>query len=300
MAGFSASQAVGAGFTLIGRRPVSVFIWGLFAVILTWAPLTPMIGTIVPSYVEMLQMSGRQTGAPDVANLMALEGRLFGAMAWMWPLGLVAATINMAAVFRAVLEPGKRSFASLRLGMQEVWLFVLLVVEFLLVIVFVAAAALVVTLLSVAAARYSSHAMAVIVGLATGFASFVLLFWIWLRLSLAAPMTFADRGLRVFESWSLTRGHAVQLLLLALLQLAILGALGMMVQVVEGAPLALLHPFTANPDALRAWFAHPPAITVWAPWVILGAVVMAAYIGALRSILSAPWAAAYRELKGDA
>ena len=33
-----------------------------------------------------------------------------------------------------------------------------------------------------------------------------------LRLSMAAPMTFAERKLRIFESWELTKGHTLSLL----------------------------------------------------------------------------------------
>ena len=36
--------------------------------------------------------------------------------------------------------------------------------------------------------------------------------WVSLRLSMAAPMTFAERKLRIFESWELTKGHTLSLL----------------------------------------------------------------------------------------
>ena len=299
MARFSASDAVGAGFTLIARRPVSVFIWGLFAILAVWGPMIPAAGAVVPSYLEMMQLSMHPQAKPDVTHLISTEMQLFRSLAWMWPLALIAATINLAAVFRAVLEPRNRGFAYLRIGMQEVWLLVLMFVQALLVMVYLAAAALVVTLASVAAAKFGDSTMALIVGLTAGFASVILFLWIWLRLSLAAPMTFAARKLQVFESWRLTRGSAGQLLVVALLLAAIMFALGMVVQAIEGVGFALFNPYSANPEAVRAWLAHPPAASVWAPWLAGAAVVMAIYIGVVRAIISAPWAAAYGSLTAE-
>ena len=299
MASFSAGDAMGAGFALIRRRPISVFVWGLFAVAAVYLPMIPALGAVVPTYLELIQVSLHPGATPDVAHVMAIESRLFGAMMWMWPLALVAATINIAAVFRAVLEPNNRGFAYLRIGMQEVWLAVLMFVEFLLVMVFTAAAGLIVALLCVATARYMGPAMAVVAGVAGGFASVILLLWIGLRLSLAAPMTFAERRLRLFESWRLTRGHAGQLLLLAVLLLVLLMGVGLVLQVIEGVGFLFFDPFTARPDAVRAWLAHPPAVTVWGPWAAGCGVVLAVYIGVVRAVMSAPWAAAYRSLTGE-
>jgi hypothetical protein len=39
-----------------------------------------------------------------------------------------------------------------------------------------------------------------------------LLIWLALRLSMAAPMTFADNQFRLFESWTLTKGQGWRLL----------------------------------------------------------------------------------------
>jgi len=275
-------------------------VWGLFAVLAVYGPLIPTAGSILASYVELMQVSMHPGATPDVSRVMNVEMRFFQTMMWVWPLGLIAAAINLAAVFRAVLEPNKRSFASLRIGSQEVWLFVLMLVQALLAIVFMVAAGLVVAIASVVAAKFGGAAIAIVVGIATGFISLVLLCWIWLRLSLAAPMTFAARKLQVFESWRLTRGNAGQLLVMALLLSAIIFGIGLVAQVIEGVGFAFFDPYSANPEAVRAWFAHPPAPAVWAPWLASGAVVMAIYIGVVRAILSAPWAAAYRALTGEA
>ena len=299
MAKFSASDAVGAGFVLIGRRPVSVFVWGLFAVLAVWAPMIPAMGSIAPSYLEMMQLSLHPQAKPDVTHLINMEMRLFQTMMWMWPLGMIAATINLAAVFRAVLEPKNRGFAYLRIGMQEVWLFVLMLVQALLAMLYMVAAGLTVALASVAAARFGGEVLSIMVGVATGFASVILFVWIGLRLSLAGPMTFAARKLQLFESWRLTRGSAWQLLVMALLLAAILFGVGMVVQVIEGVAFTVFDPYSANPEAVRTWLAHPPAPAVWAPWLAGAAVVMAVYIGAIRAIISAPWAAAYRALTSE-
>ena len=300
MAKLSASDAVGAGFGLIRRRPLSVLVWGLFAVVVIYGPLIPAAGVIVPAYLEMIQPSLHPETPPDMSRLMGEEMRMFGALAWMWPLGLIAAAINLGAVYRAVLEPQKRSFAYLRVGMQEVWLLALMLTEFLLVSLYMIAAGLVVALGCVVAARFGGGAVATLVGLTLGLASVILAAWLWLRLSLAAPMTFAAGKFRLFESWALTRGHAGQLMLLVLLLIAVMTGLSLVLQAIEGIPFLLFDPFGANPEAVRAWFAHPPAATVWAPWVALGALVSAVDVGVFRAVLSAPWAAAYKALIAEA
>ena len=254
----------------------------------------------VLGYLEMLQLSLHPQARPDLARLMNIEARLFGGLIWMWPLGLIAGAVNIAAVYRAVLQPQNRRFASLRIGMQEVWLVVLMLVEALLAMVFAVAAALVVARACVAAARFADPAVAIVVGVIGALGSVILLGWIWLRLSLAGPMTFAERRLRLFESWGQTRGHAGQLLLLALLQVGVLIGVGLVMQALEGTAFALFDPYGADPRAVKAWLAHPPAAAVWAPWVVGGGLVMAIYIGAVRALVSAPWAAAYRDLtRGD-
>ena len=298
MARFSANEAVGAGFSLIGRKPAAVFLWGLVSVGVVYGPMIPAIGAIIPTYVELTKLSGPAGEAPNVARIMAIEGHLFATLFWIWPLGLIVTAITMAAAFRAVLEPSNRAFAYLRIGMQEVWLSVLLVVEILLALVFVVAAGLVVALVCALAMRVSGQATAVIAGLTSGLAALVLLFWTGLRLTLAAPRTFAERGLRVFESWRLTRGATGQLFLLALLQAAILFGVGMVAQAVQSLPFLFFNPLAVSPDSMRAWFTQPSALETWAPWFACVALIYSTYMGVVRAVMSAPLASAYRALAG--
>ena len=43
MAKISVESAAGAGFKLIGQRPLSVFVWGLFVVLVLWLPVAGML-----------------------------------------------------------------------------------------------------------------------------------------------------------------------------------------------------------------------------------------------------------------
>ena len=95
----------------------------------------------------------------------------------------------------------------------------------------------------------------ILTGVGLGLIAVVVLVWLGLRLSMAAPMTFVDRQFRLFESWSLTRGSAWRLLGVAVLSLLMVFVLELVVAgVVLGAMFAAAgqSPRTRIEMALRA------------------------------------------------
>jgi hypothetical protein len=307
MANISVSDAAGAGFKLIGSKPVSVFIWGLFLVLVTFVPFLLLFGPAIPQFVDVMrdQMAHPAT-PPQPSTILPFYTQMNAASSLMRLGGLLSAAVINAAVYRAVIQPRNRGFAYLQFGMREIWLIVLNIAEILLWIGLFILAAIAVAIVAGLAGHFAGRSWGVLAGFIGGGVAAFTLIVVALRLSMAAPMTFADGEFRLFQSWRLTRGHAWQIFLVALLLFAILLAVGLVVVTVEWfTVMPLFMSFATNPhaaDNFSAMVSQPPTIwlkTAW-PWVLAAGVGLAIYTGVLRTILAAPWATIYRMLKGEA
>ncbi len=124
----------------------------------------------------------------------------------------------------------------------------------------------------------SAHANAgwgALAGVIVGVAAVWAIIWVGLRWSLALPLTFAEGRFRLFESWALTRGHALKLFGLSVVLAVIVGVIGMVAECVL-AVIVLSAVGLAHLDAssINAFLSQPPQ--VWlpavAPWLALAAV----------------------------
>jgi hypothetical protein len=307
MAEISVSDAAGAGFKLIGSKPVSVFVWGLFMLLVVFTPFILLFGSVVPQFMDMVRDQAAHPAAPpQMATMMPIFGRLSAAYSLLGLGGIVSAAVINAAVYRAVIEPRNRGFAYLRFGMREIWLIVLYVAQFLLWIGMIVLAVMAVAIVSTLTGHFAGRSWGALSGVISGLLAVFTLITVALRLSMAAPMTFADGEFRLFQSWRLTRGHAWQIFLVALLLFVILIGVGIVVNVVERLTvLPLMLSYATDPhaaDHLKATFSQPPATwlrTAW-PYILAAAVGFSIYMGVMRSIVAAPWATVYRMLKGEA
>ena len=131
------------------------------------------------------------------------------------------------------------------------------------------------------------------------------LVWLALRLSMAAPMTFADNQFRLFESWALTKGQGWRLLGVALLVVVfvigveiLIGAVLLGTVFAAGGSLAALH----GEAGFEAFMARPPLAIlrdVW-PWATVIGVIGALFSAVVQAIFYAPWAAVHRALTSEA
>lgn len=298
MAGFSASAAIVSGFRLIGRHPGVVFTWGVAYLMVALVPLLTLFWGDLPTVLGLYSriMQSLMAGAVPTANdpeLMRQQGLLIAFEFSQLGLNLLAGTLVSCAVYRAVLEPERKAFAYLRVGLQELCVVAsMLALGVLLVAVLIASSAAVGLIAQ--AVGTGSWIGGLILFLASC-AAVALLIWVALRLSMAAPMSFADRRFRLTEAWPLTQGQgwrlfavALGLASLILLIQMVLATLGQAMGV--GAPLARI-------EDLQAFLANPAADLARLGPSLAGLILMQILVSALSFTLwAAPFAEIYREL----
>lgn len=300
----SGSEAISAGFRLIGRQPGVVLVWSLIylavfivPVLLSYASIWPEVVGVYGSMVR--EAAAGDTGFRAMEEVNRLRLHLLPYQLLQLPLGMIGTPVLFGAIYRSVLEPRNSAFAYLRLGAQELWMLFVGVVLFLLALTALAAAGLVIVLaaLALGAGRDPMTPWAGGVAAVLSLAALGGFTWAGLRLSLALPMTFSERKFALFAAWPLTRGRVWKLLGVSL-------ALGLIVVIIElllmslvaGAGLAV---YLANQDYWLGlardprtdWFAHlAPVVAVWS-------VVAAVLSVGVRVIVIAPFADIYAQLR---
>lgn len=211
------------------------------------------------------------------------------------PLSLISSAMIYAAVSRAVLRPGESAFGYLRLGMDEVRVLVVSVVLFLVItVVMVVLSGIIGVVIGMTVAAEAPAMWLLVVLLVL--AAIALLVWLLVRLSLAIPITMAERRIAIFDSFAVTKGRFWPLLGMALLAwvmsivVNLLGSLvAMPLQLATGGLTGLADLDGQNLPAIlqAAW----PAIV---GWIVINAILYALQI----AVLYAPFSAAYRDIKG--
>lgn len=302
MASIDIGKTAFAGFALVGRKPLAVLGWALFILVLGILPVVGLMAAMGPAFADLIALA-KAGGEPTQAQMMPLVTAWYAANPILLVLSLLTRIMLAGAVFRAVLEPKNSGWAYLRLGMGEVMLG--LVVICMGILLGVGAMAWVGVSAGIGIALWqASHAATIGFCIISGVILAVVMIWLSLRLSLAAPMSFAERNFRLFESWKLTRGNAVNLLLVAILMVliimvleAIVAALVMSVMFAVTGAGGLHH---MDGHAMEAFFRQPPDVLIrkLGPWVVAGGLVASLIGAAFMAIVTAPWADAYRQLRG--
>lgn len=309
MAEFSATDAAIEGVRLTGRKPGAVLIWSLaqflFA-LLSGAVLVLLAGP------ELQAMSQPVDPAVlnDPAQAMAYYVRSLRVNGLMLLLYVPWGAIMACAVYRAMLRPADRGLGYLKLGADELRMIGLtllvglfcFVVLFVVLIVDVILTAIVAGLLG--ALGHSAPAGGVdpigfLVGMLAAVAPVFALFWVLVRISLAGPMTFVDRRLRLFDSWKLTRGrfwplfgtYSLSVVLFFIVMMIGLPLAILIGGAVSGQGFVPMGQSFWRPDysSLQAWFNVPHLVMIG---------LTSLYGGLCVAIVNAPAAAAYRMLAG--
>ena len=302
MAKIDIGKVAFAGFGLVGRKPLAVVGWALFLFVVGVLPALAFIGPMIGNIADLVALA--QSGAePTHEQMMPMITTMYAANPILWLTGLITRVMITAAIFRAVLEPSASRWAYLRLGMGEVMMAVVVLVLAILVGVGAAVGAAVALAVCVAIWQ-ASHAAAIGVGILLGLVLLGATIWVLLRLSLAAPMSLAEKNFRLFESWSLTRGNSLRLLLVGI----ILWVMLMVVEILVAAiAMAVVLPVVSagsssgalSQASIQAFFSQPAA--TWLPqimpWVAVIGLVGSLIGAVLVTIITAPWAEAYRQLR---
>jgi hypothetical protein len=300
MAGFSAGAAIMSGFRLIGRHPGVVLVWGLAYVAVALAPVIALFWRDLPTLLDLYAriMQSLASGAAPPVNdpdFVRQQGLLVAFEACQIGLNLLAVTLVSCAVYRAVLEPERKAFAYLRVGLQELWVLASLLGLVAVLVAVLVASSTVAGLIGQAAGPTTWTGGLIVFLASCGVVALVI--WVALRLSLAAPMSFAERRFRLTEAWPLTRGHgwrlfgvAVGVVALTLLIQMVMATFAQALGV--GAALGQL-------ADLRAFLADPAAHMARVGPSLAGLAVLQVLVSALGLTLWAtPFAEIYRELSG--
>jgi hypothetical protein len=293
MGTFNVEDAAFAGVGVLSRKPVSVFIWALLWTALIAVVTAPFIG-MVASFATLIARNG---GRPEPGSLLPIFGGLFAWGILLWLGALCLGAVVQSAVIRAVLRPEDDAMAYIRFGTEEVHVLTVNFVKFVVLFVVQLVAGIVVLLVAgvAAASGPSGLLMALCIG---RLCTLILVAWILLRLSLAAPMSFSERKFRLFESWTMTRGMNLRLwgvaiivgvLVFVIYLLAIcIGVIGGMSIGAGGAGLA----------GIRNLLALPPSQwePILAPFIALMGLAALVAGALVTPIALAPWPHIYRSL----
>jgi len=221
MNNFSVSKAAFAGFGLLRKRPVAALVWTVvaFAFLVGQGVLCVVMAGEAFQVMNEMQTSGDM----DMTSYMAVASETGTFSAVSTVLQIFVSTLLLSAVLRALLRPVEGGPAFIRLGAQELKLAVVVVVVGILTtlawgVVFVIG--LIATAILGGATR-SGPIAGVVGGISLLLATATGLFFN-IKFILAPPQTAHDKAIRIFESWTLTKGYFGKLLASMLLTLLVI------------------------------------------------------------------------------
>ena len=291
---FSATDCAFEGFRVARRTPMTILIWAAAYILFTALTFALVGGSFISLMAAATDLQGVTNPTP--ADLEPMFAAYVG-MAWILPLSLVFSAVVYTAALRVVLHPAEKGFGYMRLGMDEVRVFVVTLVLSVLagiagVVVFGIAGVL--SGLAAAAAGDAGGLVAFVLILA----AVVLFIWLAVRFSLALPITVAEKKFAIFDSWNMTKGRVWGLIGMTLIVIV----MAIVVSILASIIILPLMFFTGNISELAAMegadigqimSAMGPAIVIY---VISNSIISALSL----AIFMAPYAAAYRDIRGGA
>lgn len=298
---FSATEAAFEGFRLVRRNPMALVFWTLAYLVLSVANVAAMI-VFRDRIVEGMRIlegfeSNPPTSMADFTLLFDAYGQMSSYSLVVLPVSIIVGAMLSAAVARGVLTPEARRFGYLRLGMDEVRVFVVTLVLGILSAMIAFAAFMAAMVLGGVAVVSGQGWMWALV-LAAVLAGLGLVIWLAVRWSLAVPITVSERKFAFFDSFRVTRGRFWPLLGMAIIA-GVMSVLIWMLSMVVVMPLGML----SGMGAMGLNSSDPAVIierlTLSNPLIFLSALANAIVYALMVGILYAPFAAAWRDLKGQ-
>lgn len=289
---FSPSDAALEGFRITRENP-RAFAWWAGASFLV-SVLGAFVTVLMPANVRHAMDTLRAEETPDIQTL--LEALL--AVSPLFIFGLAFQCMMAAAVYRLIFRHGDSRFGYLRLGRDELRLMgltlIFVVLTILLAVGLTLGAAIV-----VAVASFAGKGLALSMAGIAELVSLAVLIYVLVRLSLAPPATFAERRLRIGESWTLTRGVFWRLLGAYALALACIVVIGLLALVLFTAVAGIIVMLAGGQLADLGSIFHPDETSFQAylnPGMIAYMIVGSLFNTLYFAVIAAPGAVVYRHL----
>lgn len=295
MTAFSPTDAAFEGFRLTREQPRVVAAWAALYTVGGLGLSAVTVVAVGPQFATF--QSAAQRGDFTEAGRQFESFAPFCAV--ILPLVLAFWSILTCAVYRVVLRPDQGGIGRLRFGGDELRMMGLTALLWLLTSATIFLAALFVSFGGIMAAT-GGGVLGGLLTTTTGLVGFGLAIWVWVRLSLAGPMTFVTGEIHIFRSWSLTKGHFWRLVGAYLLAFAlafvvtvlaaiIFNALAHVVVLMTGGSFADLTRAQPNASSIAAYFT---------PVEILGEVFSAVLRIVVYAVVLSPAAVIYAALTG--
>ena len=304
MAKLDIGEALGEGFRLLGRRPLDTLVWGAAYFVFGVLPMFAIMAWAAGDIIALMKSAQAGASGFNTQQAMATQLKFQALQPLMFVSSLVGRTLVYAAVFRAVLTPQDRGFFYLRFSSTELWVGLVMLVQavcmFLVMVALMLPAMLFWIPVFVSAAHQSFSGWEIPLGMLAMLAAFVVLIWLFIRFSMALPMTFTAGTFRLFESWSLTRGHALGLLGLYIVVAVVVGCIAAVVEcLVLAVVFAVVAGMGFNAGAVEAFFRQSPEaiLAAIAPLALGVALVGSLLMGPFMALFLGPWARAYAQLE---
>ncbi|HZL00617.1 MAG TPA: hypothetical protein VFC47_12030 [Caulobacteraceae bacterium] len=302
MAEIEIGDAVASGFGLIRREPLAVLLWGLVYLVAMGVAFAAM-GPVYAGLMTRMASHAASAGATPL-DMRAMMGQMAQVQGVGMLVNILIGVVGMmiyCAVFRAILHPEQKRFGYLRLGMAELFIFILGFAANIVLVFALLIPLLVIGLIAGILAASHSVAGAIIVAVVGGLAIFLALIYFALRFSLVGPMIVDDGRFHLFESWTLTKGRTVSLFVIGLSLIIILVVIEAIVgTIIVVVGVGVLGSVAGGLENLPAFFRQPPQdlLSKLTPVIAIVALAWTPLVGCAMAIFAAPWARAYRDLVG--
>lgn len=206
MAKLSVSDIAVAGFRVARQKPATIVVWAVAALLMSLVSAGLMLSMGGEAMNQMMSLAlnpqAIEANPQAMAALYAQLAPLYGAFMLV---SIVYYAVLLPAAYRAVLRPKESALGYLRFGADEGrQLVVNIVLSLVLFGVYLGGGILMMLIVAITAfAGGAGAAIGTLLGLV---ALLALWFYVAVRLSLAGPQTLAERRIRLFGSWALTKG----------------------------------------------------------------------------------------------
>jgi MFS family permease len=293
---FSPSDTALEGFRITRENP-RAFAWWAGASFLV-SVLGVFVTVLMPANVRnaMNTLAGEET--PDIRTL--LDALI--AVSPLFVFGLAFQCMMAAAIYREIFRHEDSRFGYLRLGADELRLMALTLFFVLSAILMLAGATLGAAIVGALASTVGGPSLGVSIGAMAELFFLGLAVFVLVRLSLAPAATFAERRLRVGESWGLTRGAFWPLFGAYLLAFACIVVIGLLAMVLFSAVAGIIVILAGGQLTDLSAIFHPDETsfrTYLNPGMIAYMIVGSLFNTLYYAVIAAPGALVYRRLHDD-